>query len=728
MKTRSKKTLSLLLSLALLLGSVSGISFHTNASAETASKIIVYVAAEGTNASGASVTIDKTPVLVTTGSTAKDAIKTVLDQSYPENYVITTNTWGDSLDAIGDLAQTADYSTYWNFCVNGEMASLGIGSYELEDQDQISLLYGGYPLDSTECSCYQNDTSLEPDSEAQQELLEDAKAQQALLAEKIYENNLLGGAYVPGIEDTSGLYLVFFLAQSGFEAKEYYTVVVNKILAQYTAIQKNGSTYGTVYDADITDEYLDTNPYAINNYCKTALCLAALGQDITDVAGVNLAEKITSRKVYDAATSDSTLSRETLILFTMNGTGADWPETSGTVTQAELVNTLVKDIDAKIESSIAWDSYDSTAMVIQALSSYYTGIADPDIDTDTLTVKCDQVINLLSNIQNTDGTYISYGASNPWSLAQVMTTVGLYGINPLDDSRFIKNGKTLFDISASFVDTKKQWIDPQLIGGEFAFQPEQLLAGLTSCIRSVEQDNSLFDLTTPLHSITPMDPNTMQIIDAKMVAPVPNQTHTGNPITPKLTITAGQTTLVEGTDYTVSYLNSTEVGTAYAIVTGKGNWMGSSIKIPFQIAAASPNPNPSVSNQPQPSNTPGGNQTQQPVNTGGNPSQNTNSTANGQNNTQKAAKLSKPVIKKLASTKRKSLTVSFAKVKNAKKYQIQIATDQKFKKNVKTETVTSAKKVTFRKLQSGKKYYVRIRAINGKKQSKWSKAKSKKVK
>lgn len=724
MKTRNKKTLSLLLSLALLFSSVSGITFYSNAAAKTATKIIVYVAAEGTNADGASVTIDKTPVLVTTGSTAGDAIKTVLDQSYPENYVMTATTWGDSLDAIGDLAQTADYSAYWNFCVNGEMASVGISSYELNDQDQISLIYGSYPLEATECSCYQNDTSLEPDSKAQQALLADAKAQQALLAEKIYENNLLGGAYIPGIEDTSGLYLVFFLAQSGFDAQEYYTAVVNKILAQYTAIQKNGSTYGTVYDADINYEYLDTNPYAISNYCKTALCLAALGQDITNIAGVNLAEKITNRKVYEAATSDNTLSRETLILLTMNGIGVEWPKIPDTIPQAELVNTLINDIDAKIETSISWDSYDSAAMVIQALS-YYTGTADPDIDTDMLTTKCDQVISLLSNIQSTDGTYITYGASSPWTLAQVMTTVGLYGINPLDDSRFIKNGKTLFGISASFINTKEQWIDPQLVGGEFAFQPEQLLAGLSSCIRSAEQNPALFDLMTPLHQITPMDTETMQIIDASMVAPIADQTQTGNPITPALTISNSQTTLVEGTDYSVFYLDNTEIGTAYAIITGQGNWMGCSIKIPFQIVAAAQNPG---GQQPQPSNTPAGNQTQQSANTGSNPSQNTNGGANSRQSTQTTVKLSKPVIKKLSSIRKKTLSISFAKVKNAKKYKIQIATDKKFKKNLKTKTVTSAKKVTVQKLQSGKRYYVRIQAVNGKKQSKWSKVKNKKVK
>ncbi|MDE6852386.1 MAG: DUF4430 domain-containing protein [Lachnospiraceae bacterium] len=720
MKTKIRKPISLMLSLALLIGSVSGITFHADASAETAEKIIVYVAAEGTNASGASVTIDKTPVLLTTDSTAEDAIRTVLDSSiYKDNYVITANTWGASLDAIGELAQTADYSAYWNFCVNGDMAPVGIGSYELEDQDQISLLYGGFPLDTLECGCYQNDTSLEPDFDTQDALLENAKAQQALLAEKIYEANLADGAYVPGIEDTSGLYVVFFLARSGFEAEEYYTAVVNKILAQYTAIQENGSTYGTVYDAEITAEYLDTNPYAISNYCKTALCLAALGQDITNVAGFNLAEKITNRNVYSAATSDNTLSRETLILFTMDGTGAEWPETPDTVSRAELINTLVSDIDEKVATCISWNSYDYAAMVIQALSSYID-MADPDIDTDTVTMKCDQVIGLLSNIQSTDGSYISYGASNPWTLAQVMTTVGLYGINPLDDSRFIKNGRTLFDISATFVDTKKQWIDPQLIGGEYAFQPEQLLAGLTSCIRSAEQDDTLFDLTMPLQVVTPLDPETMQIIHTNMVTPIADQAYTGNPVTPQVTVTANQTTLIEGTDYTVSYLENTEIGTAYAIITGKGNWMETSIKIPFQIVNLQK---------------PGGNQPQQPTNPGSNPSQGSNNQSGSQqtgntqtSNRQTTVTLAKPVIKKLASSKKKTLTVSFGKVKKAKKYKIQIATNKKFKKNAKTKTVTSAKKVTFQKLQSGKKYYVRICAINGKKQSKWSKVKSIKVK
>ena len=67
-------------------------------------------------------------------------------------------------------------------------------------------------------------------------------------------------------------------------------------------------------------------------------------------------------------------------------------------------------------------------------------------------------------------------------------------------------------------------------------------------------------------------------------------------------------------------------------------------------------------------------------------------------------------------------------------YQIQVATDKKFKKNKKTVTVAkqNASKKTVKKLKSKKKYYVRVRSykiVNGEKvYGKWSKIKSVKTK
>lgn len=93
----------------------------------------------------------------------------------------------------------------------------------------------------------------------------------------------------------------------------------------------------------------------------------------------------------------------------------------------------------------------------------------------------------------------------------------------------------------------------------------------------------------------------------------------------------------------------------------------------------------------------------------------------------------KTSIKKLSKGKKK-FTVTWAKVSGVKGYQIQYSSDKKFKKNNKSVTVTKQKttKATVKKLESKKKYYVRVRTyktVNGKKiYSSWSKVKSVKTK
>lgn len=58
------------------------------------------------------------------------------------------------------------------------------------------------------------------------------------------------------------------------------------------------------------------------------------------------------------------------------------------------------------------------------------------------------------------------------------------------------------------------------------------------------------------------------------VSAIPDQTYTGNAITPSVTVTDGNKTLVKDTDYTVSYSNNINAGTATVTITGKGNYTG----------------------------------------------------------------------------------------------------------------------------------------------------------
>jgi hypothetical protein len=72
-------------------------------------------------------------------------------------------------------------------------------------------------------------------------------------------------------------------------------------------------------------------------------------------------------------------------------------------------------------------------------------------------------------------------------------------------------------------------------------------------------------------------------LEPSMLMPIQDQEYTGgNPITPSLAIFYGENILRQGTDYTVSYENNTNIGTASVTITGKNNYVGT-INATFNI-------------------------------------------------------------------------------------------------------------------------------------------------
>ena len=67
-------------------------------------------------------------------------------------------------------------------------------------------------------------------------------------------------------------------------------------------------------------------------------------------------------------------------------------------------------------------------------------------------------------------------------------------------------------------------------------------------------------------------------ITASDVSDIEVQTYTGNALTPAVTVAVNGTTLTEGTDYSVSYANNTNAGTASVTVTGIGDYTGTVTK------------------------------------------------------------------------------------------------------------------------------------------------------
>ena len=69
-----------------------------------------------------------------------------------------------------------------------------------------------------------------------------------------------------------------------------------------------------------------------------------------------------------------------------------------------------------------------------------------------------------------------------------------------------------------------------------------------------------------------------------VVTPIPNQIYTGRAITPEVTVkTPGGAILKVGTDYTLTYSNNINVGTASVVVNGIGAYAGKSETVKFNI-------------------------------------------------------------------------------------------------------------------------------------------------
>ena len=157
------------------------------------------------------------------------------------------------------------------------------------------------------------------------------------------------------------------------------------------------------------------------------------------------------------------------------------------------------------------------------------------------------------------------------------------------------------------------------------------------------------------------------------VSSIKNQTYTGKKIKPSPTLKYNGASLKKGRDYTLSYKSNTNVGTAYVIITGKGDYSGS-VTAKFSIIPKS------------------------------------------------------TVLSKVTSPKKGVLKAVWKKqAVQTTGYQLQYSNKKSFK-NSKTLTVKKVKTVkkTVKKLTSGKKCFVRIRTYKkvGKKNyySAWSKA------
>ncbi len=114
----------------------------------------------------------------------------------------------------------------------------------------------------------------------------------------------------------------------------------------------------------------------------------------------------------------------------------------------EILKNQLADGGFTLDGSIA--DVDITAMALQALAPYYNDeeiytykTDDERLHKNSVRQAADNALEWLSSVQNDDGDFEAWGEQNAESTVQVMTALCSLGIDPENDSRFIKDGSVL---------------------------------------------------------------------------------------------------------------------------------------------------------------------------------------------------------------------------------------------------------------------------------------------
>lgn len=131
---------------------------------------------------------------------------------------------------------------------------------------------------------------------------------------------------------------------------------------------------------------------------------------------------------------------------------------------------------------------DVTAMAIQSLAPHYN-------DDSSVKAAVDKALTLLSERQLESGDYSSYGIANPESTVQVLVALSSLGIDCKTDSRFIKNGNTLFDGVENYLLSDGAFSHEK--GGKFSENATaQVFYSMVSYLRMMDGKTSIFVFDT----------------------------------------------------------------------------------------------------------------------------------------------------------------------------------------------------------------------------------------
>lgn len=280
----------------------------------------------------------------------------------------------------------------------------------------------------------------------------------------------------PQVGSIGGEWAVLGLARSGYEVPEayyqrYYATVENYVKA----------CGGELHDKKYTE------------YSRVIVALSSIGKDARDVAGYDLTKPLGD---YERTIAQG-LNGPIWALIALDSMDYPIPENPDAATQATRQLYIDRILDCQLPDG-GWSLFGGTAAAGSG-----DGVSDPDItgmalqalakyqDQPAVAKASEEALACMSRRQDAGAGYASWGTTNSESCVQMIVALCELGI-PLDDARFVKNGKTMLDNLMTFYLPGKGFLHTASGGGSNQMASEQAFYGLIAAQRLRDGRSSLY--------------------------------------------------------------------------------------------------------------------------------------------------------------------------------------------------------------------------------------------